>query len=67
MNVDARRIALLQGYRKKRNTSDYERAGGVSQQEANEIVRLAKDLRKDLMAWLAANHPDLIIGGKQDT
>ena len=41
---------------------DYERAGGISQQEANEIVSLAKDLRSDLMAWLAASHPNLMIG-----
>ena len=62
MNVGAQRIAQLQSYRKKRNISDYERAGGVSQQEANEIVSLAKDLRNDLIAWLTANHPDLMIG-----
>jgi hypothetical protein len=62
MNVDAQRIAQLQGYRKKRNISDYERAGGVSQQEANEIVSLAKDLRHDLMGWLAANYPHLMAG-----
>ena len=60
MNVGDQRIAQLQSYRKKRNISDYERAGGVSQQEANEIVSLAKALRNDLMAWLAANHPDLL-------
>ena len=62
VNVGAQRIAQLQSYRKKRNISDYERAGGISQQEANEIVSLAKDLRNDLMAWLAANHPNLMIG-----
>jgi hypothetical protein len=62
MNVGAQRVAQLQSYRKKRNISDYERAGGVSQQEANEIVSLAKDLRNTLTAWLTASHPDLLIG-----
>lgn len=62
MNVRPQRIAQLQSYRKKRNISDYERAGGVSQQEANEVVSLANELRNDLMTWLTANHPDLMIG-----
>jgi hypothetical protein len=62
MDVDAQRIAQLQSYRKKRNISDYERAGGVSQREADEIVSLAKDLRRALTAWLTAGHPDLLAG-----
>jgi hypothetical protein len=61
MGVDTRRIAQLQSYRKKRNISDYERAGGVSQQEAREMIALASELRTDLTAWLAANHPELLI------
>jgi hypothetical protein len=62
MNVGAQRVAQLQGFRKKRNISDYDRAGSVSQQEANEIVGLAKELRNQLSAWLAANHSELVIG-----
>ncbi len=61
MGVDTRRITQLQSYRKKRNISDYERAGGVSQQEAREMIALASELRADLTAWLAANHPELLI------
>ena len=61
MGVDTRQVAQLQGYRKKRNISDYERAGGVSQQEAKEMVALANELRNDLIAWLTANHPELLI------
>ena len=61
MGVDTRRIAQLQSYRKKRNISDYECAGGVSQQEAREMIALASELRADLTAWLAANHPELLI------
>jgi hypothetical protein len=62
MSVAAPRIAQLQGFRKKRNISGYERAGGVSQQEANEMVSLAGALRDELIAWLAANYPELIMG-----
>lgn len=61
MGADSQRIAQLQSYRKKRNISDYERAGGVSQQEAKEMVALANELRNDLMSWLATNHPELLI------
>ncbi len=61
MNVGAQRIAQLQSFRKKRNISDYERAGGVSQQEANEVVGLANELRNDLIAWFTAKHPELVI------
>ena len=64
MHVSAQRIAQLQSYRKKRNISDYECAGGVSQQEAKGIVGLAKELRNDLTAWLLANHPELVIDGR---
>ena len=61
MGVDTRKVAQLQGYRKKRNISDYERAGGVSQQEAKEMVALANELRNDLIAWLTTNQPELLI------
>ncbi len=57
MGVDSHCIAQLQSYRKKRNISDYERAGNVSQQEAHEMIALANELRTDLVAWLMSNHP----------
>lgn len=53
-------VAQLDAFRKKRNISDYERAGATSQQEADEIVQLARRLRGDLVAWLAAEHPELL-------
>ncbi len=61
MRLDSRRVAQLQGFRKKRNISDYERVGGVSQQEAKEMITLAGELRNDLVAWLTSNHPELLI------
>jgi hypothetical protein len=61
IGISERQIAQLQGFRKKRNISDYERAGGVSRQEAKEIVALADDLRTSLMAWLIENHPELLM------
>lgn len=61
MGVHSHQIAQLQIFRKKRNISDYERSGGVSQQEATEMIALAKKLRENLVAWLTENHPELLI------
>ena len=53
-------IDQLDTFRKKRNISDYERAGAVSEQEAREMLGLAKTLRETVTAWLRNNHPELV-------
>jgi len=53
-------VDQLDSFRKKRNVSDYERAGAVSEQEAREMLALAKTLRETVTAWLRNNHPELI-------
>ena len=53
-------VDQLDGFRKKRNISDYERAGAVSDQEAKEMLALAKTLRETVIAWLKNNHPELV-------
>ncbi len=53
-------IAKLDGFRKNRNISDYERSGAVSAQEAEEIFILARMLRKRVGDWLKNNHPKLL-------
>jgi len=53
-------VAQLDGFRKKRNISDYERAGAVSAQEAKEMFNLAKTLRNMVAKWLGKNHPGLL-------
>ncbi len=52
-------VDQLDTFRKKRNISDYERAGAVSEQEAREMLELAKSLRETVIAWLKKNHPEL--------
>jgi hypothetical protein len=52
-------IAQLDKFREKRNISDYERAGVVTEQEAAEMVALARRLRADVEQWLRAHHPRL--------
>jgi hypothetical protein len=53
-------VDQLDSFRKKRNISDYERAGAVSEQEAREMLSLAKSLRETVTAWLMKNHPQLV-------
>jgi len=52
-------VDQLDSFRKKRNISDYERAGAVSEQEATEMLTVAKTLRETVTAWLKNNHPEL--------
>jgi len=52
-------LATCTYIRQKRNTSDYERAGLVTEQEAEEMVALAKQLRDDVEQWLHIHHPEL--------
>jgi hypothetical protein len=53
-------VDQLDGFRRKRNISDYERAGGVSEFEAREMLVLARMLREMVEVWLGANHPELM-------
>ena len=52
-------IDQLDKFRQKRNISDYERAGLVTEQEAEEMIALAKQLRDDVEKWLRTQHPQL--------
>ena len=53
-------IAQFDQFRKKRNIGGYERAGIASDQEAKEMLSLAKNIRSDVEAWLNQTHPELI-------
>lgn len=53
-------VLLFDQFRKKRNISDYERAGMVSDQEAAEMLALAQKLQKVVLTWLRRNHPSLL-------
>jgi len=60
MGVELALIDQLEQLRKKRNMGEYERAGIASDQEANETIELAAQLRRLLQAWLKENHPSLL-------
>ncbi len=53
-------IELLDRFRKKRNAGTYERAGIISDHEANKMTNLAEKLRSLVLDWLRENHPDLL-------
>ncbi len=49
--------------RTKRNIAEYERAGSISNAEADELLAFAKSLREDVIAWLRKVHPTLLSRG----
>ncbi len=60
INASTDLVDQLDGFRKKRNISDYERAGAVSEHEAEEMLALAKTLREIVIGWLKTSHPELV-------
>jgi hypothetical protein len=57
---DAKRIRRLDAYRKARNLSSYERAGGATEAQASEARTLASELRDVVVAWVKQVRPELI-------
>jgi len=53
-------VSQLDKFRKKRNVLAYERAGYVSDQEADEMRQLALALRQRVEGWLRRRHPGLL-------
>jgi HEPN domain-containing protein len=60
LQLEERIIRRLHKLRRKRNISDYERPGMVTEQEAEEMIALAKQLRDDVEQWLRAHYPGLV-------
>ncbi len=51
--------AYFDGCRIKRNVSEYEFAGGVSDTDAEGLLEAVQTFAKDAEAWIKANHPAL--------
>lgn len=60
IGLDTARVERLEFFRKKRNLSTYRRSGLVSEQEAMEMLSLARDLRQEVETWLRMHHPSLL-------
>ncbi len=59
MELDHQTVNKLNKFRKKRNISDYEMTGAVTEQETVEMVSLAQLLYDHLEKWLKNNYPEL--------
>ena len=58
--LDQATVDTLDGVRRKRNVSTYERAGTASASEAAEIYEIAAALRTQVMAWLKQHHSQVL-------
>lgn len=52
-------IDYLNHCRAKRNISAYDHIGGVSAENAEELIAFTKRFRADVLAWLREHHPGL--------
>lgn len=53
-------VRHLDALRKKRNISDYVRAGAVSEREAKDAIALVEKVCADAKRWLESSHPELM-------
>jgi len=60
VKADRATILNLEAVQKKRNVSEYERAGTVSDREAHDALDLAKTVCKQVREWLQAKHRRLM-------
>jgi hypothetical protein len=44
----------------KRNMVEYDYVGGATDDDANELVRFAEELREEVLMWIKNNHPQLL-------
>ena len=50
----------LDGCRNKRNKVEYDYVGGATEEDAKELLAFTKELRQEVLVWLAEHHTDLI-------
>jgi len=60
VGADDDTVRLLDRFRKKRNVAEYDAVGTISDQEATEILALARSLRQRVVDWLRDNYPTLL-------
>ena len=55
-----RDVKYLDTCRMKRNVVEYDYVGGATENDANELVGFAADLREEVLIWIKHNHPQLL-------
>jgi hypothetical protein len=53
-------IRKLLLFSKKRNATSYDSAGSVSQQDLQQVIKVADELQKSVMVWVREHHPELM-------
>lgn len=60
VGAETKVVNQLDRFRKKRNISAYEQSDTVSDQEASEMIDLARKVRKLVQVWLVERHAELL-------
>jgi len=60
VGLDKKAVNALDAFRKKRNTSEYNHAGAITDKELDEITALAERLRRLVERWIHSEHPELM-------
>ncbi len=59
LGKDAAFIRSFDAFRKKRNVSNYDIGGGVSDRELQEMATIAQTLHAEVEQWIRSKHPAL--------
>ena len=59
LGKDAAFIRSFDAFRKKRNVSNYDIGGGVSDRELQEMATIAQTLHAEVEQWIRSNQPSL--------
>jgi len=49
----------LNACRAKRNLVEYDRVGGVTDQDADELIGFVREFKEEVLSWLKENHSSL--------
>jgi uncharacterized protein (UPF0332 family) len=60
IGLDRKSVGFLEQCRRKRHTAVYEQVGAVSDQEAEEMLHAAKELRREVAKWIRSHHSELL-------
>lgn len=60
MGAPTRAVHRLLALSKKRNISNYDVAGAVSDQDLQQTIKLATELRAQVIEWRKKNQPELL-------
>jgi len=57
--IDAK---YLDTCRNKRNITEYDYVGGVTEEDVEELIAFVNELREEVIQWLKKQHPDFLRG-----